>query len=224
MRAFGYALVEDERPGRFDPEAAKRLGVARRPGLRGAAARRGGRGRERPVAPEQVMGPSRARPHGRDHRRHRALPATVAAAPTPTCWSTTPPSPRRRPSAPPRPATRPRPGRRGRPRGPREAARPGPHLLPLPRRQGAARRPRRSSSRPSPRATSTRSRSRSPSAATPSSSRTERQWTASGVRGRPRPNAPRSSRGRGHTGPASPLLHCSRPLTRSREARKEATK
>ena len=27
MRAYGYALVEDERPGRFDPEAAQRLGV-----------------------------------------------------------------------------------------------------------------------------------------------------------------------------------------------------
>src|SRR3954453_19013272 len=26
-RALGYALVEDERPGRFDPEAATRLGV-----------------------------------------------------------------------------------------------------------------------------------------------------------------------------------------------------
>jgi ribonuclease Z len=30
MRAYGYALVEDERPGRFDPQAAQRLGV--RPG------------------------------------------------------------------------------------------------------------------------------------------------------------------------------------------------
>lgn len=27
MRAYGYALVEDTRPGRFDPEAAERLGV-----------------------------------------------------------------------------------------------------------------------------------------------------------------------------------------------------
>ena len=25
--AYGYALVEDERPGRFDPELAARLGV-----------------------------------------------------------------------------------------------------------------------------------------------------------------------------------------------------
>src|SRR4051794_27493641 len=28
MRAYGYALVEDSRPGRFDPEEAKRLGVS----------------------------------------------------------------------------------------------------------------------------------------------------------------------------------------------------
>jgi ribonuclease Z len=28
VRAHGYALVEDARPGRFDPEAARRLGVA----------------------------------------------------------------------------------------------------------------------------------------------------------------------------------------------------
>ena len=27
IKAFGYALVEDDRPGRFDPEAAARLGV-----------------------------------------------------------------------------------------------------------------------------------------------------------------------------------------------------
>ena len=28
MRAFGYAVVEDERPGRFDPQEARRLGVS----------------------------------------------------------------------------------------------------------------------------------------------------------------------------------------------------
>lgn len=27
LRAYGYALVEDERPGRFDPDAARRLGI-----------------------------------------------------------------------------------------------------------------------------------------------------------------------------------------------------
>ena len=38
VRACGYALVEDERPGRFDPEAAKRLGVAEGTGIRRPAA------------------------------------------------------------------------------------------------------------------------------------------------------------------------------------------
>ena len=39
VRAFGYALVEKERPGRFDPEAAKRLGVKEGPDF--AALQRG---------------------------------------------------------------------------------------------------------------------------------------------------------------------------------------
>ena len=43
VRAFGYALVEAERPGRFDPEAAKRLGVKEGPDF--AALQRGERGR-----------------------------------------------------------------------------------------------------------------------------------------------------------------------------------
>ena len=79
MRACGYALVEDERPGRFDPEVAKRLGVAEGPdfarlqrgeeveGAPGRFARRGDGGAAR--------GSDR-----RDHRRHRALAATVDAA------------------------------------------------------------------------------------------------------------------------------------------------
>jgi len=61
VRANGYALVEAERPGRFDPEAAKAAGVAEGPAF--AALQRG-----EPVAgdgggevrPEQVMGESRA--------------------------------------------------------------------------------------------------------------------------------------------------------------------
>ncbi len=59
-RAFGYALVEQERPGRFDPEEAKRLGVREGPAF--AALQRGesvealdGQG----VEPRQVMGESR---------------------------------------------------------------------------------------------------------------------------------------------------------------------
>ena len=70
-----------ERPGRFDPEAAKRLGVAGRPRLRGPAARGGGRGQRRaPVRARGRVGGAAPGPHRRDHRRHRARPATVAAA------------------------------------------------------------------------------------------------------------------------------------------------
>jgi ribonuclease Z len=59
MRALGYALVEDERPGRFDPEAAARLGV--RPGpdfgrLQGGEVVEGADGS---VSPDQVMGSAR---------------------------------------------------------------------------------------------------------------------------------------------------------------------
>jgi ribonuclease Z len=53
--AFGYALVEDERPGQFDPEVAANLGVAPGPDFgrlqRGESV--GG------VSPDQVMGPPR---------------------------------------------------------------------------------------------------------------------------------------------------------------------
>jgi ribonuclease Z len=54
--AYGYALIEDDRPGRFDPEAATRLGVT--PGPDFGRLQRGeivdG------VAPEQVIGESRS--------------------------------------------------------------------------------------------------------------------------------------------------------------------
>lgn len=58
-RALGYALVEDERPGRFDPEAAKAAGVPEGPAF--AALQRGEvvEGSAGTVAPEQVMGPDR---------------------------------------------------------------------------------------------------------------------------------------------------------------------
>ena len=54
-RAFGYALVEDERPGAFDPVEAQRLGVTPGPdfGRLQAGEAVGG------VAPEQVLGPPR---------------------------------------------------------------------------------------------------------------------------------------------------------------------
>ena len=61
VRACGYALVEDERPGRFDLEQAKRLGVPGRPGLRRPAAGRDGRGLRRArSSPGQVVGEARA--------------------------------------------------------------------------------------------------------------------------------------------------------------------
>jgi ribonuclease Z len=55
VRAFGYALFEDERPGRFDEEAARRLGVAPGPDFgrlqRGEAVGA--------VPPDRVLGPPR---------------------------------------------------------------------------------------------------------------------------------------------------------------------
>jgi ribonuclease Z len=60
VRANGYALVEAARPGRFDPDAARALGVPEGPAF--AALQRGERveGSAGTVGPEQVMGPSRA--------------------------------------------------------------------------------------------------------------------------------------------------------------------
>jgi ribonuclease Z len=60
MRAYGYALVEDSRPGRFDPDQAQRLGVVPGPDfkrLQGGEAVSGSAG---PVDPGQVMGETRA--------------------------------------------------------------------------------------------------------------------------------------------------------------------
>jgi ribonuclease Z len=53
--AFGYALVEDARPGHLDPELAERLGVS--PGPDFGRLQRGET--VNGVAPEQVMGPTR---------------------------------------------------------------------------------------------------------------------------------------------------------------------
>ena len=59
MAAYGYALVEDERPGRFDPELAARLGV--QPGPDFGRLQRGEPvpGSDGSVRPEQVMGETR---------------------------------------------------------------------------------------------------------------------------------------------------------------------
>jgi len=59
VRAFGWALVEDDRPGRFDPEVAKELGVREGPDF--ARLQRGEEveGSKGTVKPDQVMGKTR---------------------------------------------------------------------------------------------------------------------------------------------------------------------
>jgi ribonuclease Z len=59
MRAYGYALVEDARPGRFDPAQAAKLGIPEGPAF--AALQRGEdvAGSEGTVRPGDVMGESR---------------------------------------------------------------------------------------------------------------------------------------------------------------------
>ena len=59
MRALGYALVEDERPGRFDPEAASRLGVKPGPDFSRLQAGEEVQGTDGTVKPDQVMGAAR---------------------------------------------------------------------------------------------------------------------------------------------------------------------
>ena len=59
MRALGYALVEDERPGRFDPDAAARLGVKAGPDFSRLQAGESVEGSDGPVSPAQVMGEPR---------------------------------------------------------------------------------------------------------------------------------------------------------------------
>ncbi len=79
-RANGYALVEAERPGRFDVEAAKRLGVPEGPAF---AALQGGEeveGSSGPVRPEEVVGSSRPGRTVVITGDTSPSPATVAAA------------------------------------------------------------------------------------------------------------------------------------------------
>jgi len=59
-RALGYALLEDDRPGRFDPDAATGLGVEPGPDFGRLQAGEAVRGRDGTVSPEQVMGEDRA--------------------------------------------------------------------------------------------------------------------------------------------------------------------
>jgi ribonuclease Z len=59
MRALGYAVVEDERPGRFDPEAATRLGVQPGPDFSRLQEGEPVNGSDGLVSPDQVMGAPR---------------------------------------------------------------------------------------------------------------------------------------------------------------------
>jgi ribonuclease Z len=80
VRANGYALVEDERPGRFDVEAAKRLGVPEGPAF--AALQRGEEvgGDSGPVRPQDVVGANRPGRTVVITGDTSPSPATVAAA------------------------------------------------------------------------------------------------------------------------------------------------
>lgn len=80
VRANGYALVEEPRPGRFDVEAARRLGVPEGPAF--AALQRGEAvaGSAGPVSAEQVVGPSRPGRTVAITGDTAPSPATVAAA------------------------------------------------------------------------------------------------------------------------------------------------
>jgi len=55
-RALGYALLEDDRPGRLDPDEAARLGVRPGPDLKALQGGRTVEGSDGPVRPEQVVG------------------------------------------------------------------------------------------------------------------------------------------------------------------------
>ncbi|HET8862017.1 MAG TPA: ribonuclease Z [Solirubrobacterales bacterium] len=59
VRAFGYALDEAERPGRFDPETAKRLGVEEGPDFANLQRGESVQGALGPVNPGDVMGEAR---------------------------------------------------------------------------------------------------------------------------------------------------------------------
>ena len=59
VRSLGYALVEDDRPGRFDEERARALGVTPGPDFGRLQRGESVAGEERTVAPEEVVGPPR---------------------------------------------------------------------------------------------------------------------------------------------------------------------
>lgn len=59
MVAYGYALVENERPGRFDPVEAQRLGVEPGPAFKRLQEGASVPGSSGPVSPAEVMGDAR---------------------------------------------------------------------------------------------------------------------------------------------------------------------
>ena len=58
-RALGYAILEDDRPGKFDPDEAGRLGVKPGPDFKALQDGQTVEGSRGPVKPEQVMGEER---------------------------------------------------------------------------------------------------------------------------------------------------------------------
>lgn len=58
-RALGYAILEDDRPGLFDPEEAERLGVSPGPDFKALQKGETAQGSKGTVTPEQVMGEER---------------------------------------------------------------------------------------------------------------------------------------------------------------------
>ena len=162
LPAYGYAFVEDDRPGRFDAAAARALGVPE-----GPAFGRLQRGESVDgVRPEQVVGPDAPGPADRDLRRHPPVPAHRGVRARRRGARARGDVPRGRArSARARPRTRPRrrrPSWRTRPACGCSRSRISPRATS--RARCATRRARCSPTR-SCRATSTRSTSRSPSAA-----------------------------------------------------------
>ncbi|NKB89875.1 MAG: ribonuclease Z [Acidobacteria bacterium] len=80
IRTLGFRLAEDERPGRFDPVEAERLGVAPGPDFGRLQSGEAVDGTSGTVLPEQVMGPARPGRSVAYTADTRACPAVVKLA------------------------------------------------------------------------------------------------------------------------------------------------